>query len=359
MVAIKSHEAGRILARLAPHIFLYLVFGPDAGLVSERVRGILRQTVADPKDPFQLLRISGDELAADPLRLADEANTIPLFGGRRAIHVDAGGKSFVAALEPLLAAPPKDCAIVIEAGALKKDAPLRKFCEREKCVAAIECYPDSARDLADLITETAASCGLSITVEAKELLASLLGEDRLVTRLELEKLMSYAHGQGEIRVDHVEAIVSDAAKVLVDEPVKAAFSGDFAALEESMRRIIGESGDVNFLLGSALRHAMALHRARLSAEVRGSGAGDGPRSGFFVGQAQGGMRRSADFDAHLRIWTVANLLRVALLLGDAIRDARLEPKLSRAIAMRAFWKIASAARKTQAAKRDSGKRPPA
>src|ERR671929_35391 len=91
-----------------------LVFGPDAGLVSERVQSILRASVSDLNDPFQLVRLEGDELAADPARLLDEAGTIPLFGGKRAIWVRAGGRDFVRAVEALIAAAPVDCRVVIE-----------------------------------------------------------------------------------------------------------------------------------------------------------------------------------------------------------------------------------------------------
>src|SRR5262249_28341746 len=149
--AIKSHEADRFLARPAPGIFLYLVYGQDSGLVRERVRKIVSRAVDDPKDPFQLVRIGGDELAADPLRLADEANTIPLFGGRRAIWIEAKGKSFTSAVEPLLTLSPRDCTIIIEAGALKTDSPLRALCEQAKAAAAIACFPDAAKNIAELI----------------------------------------------------------------------------------------------------------------------------------------------------------------------------------------------------------------
>ena len=90
MVAVKSYEADRFLARPPAHVFLYLVFGTDAGLVSERKQNILRQSVSDPSDAFQLVHLAGDDIAADPLRLLDEANSISLFGGKRAISIDVG-----------------------------------------------------------------------------------------------------------------------------------------------------------------------------------------------------------------------------------------------------------------------------
>ena len=67
-----------------------LVFGPDAGLVRERVDALVRAAVDDPNDPFALARIEGEELSANPSRLVEEAHTVPLFGGRRAVLVRAG-----------------------------------------------------------------------------------------------------------------------------------------------------------------------------------------------------------------------------------------------------------------------------
>lgn len=345
MVAVKSHEADRFLARPPAHVFLYLIFGSDAGLVAERRQAIIRHFVEDPKDPFQLIRITGDELAADPLRLADEANTIPLFGGKRAISVEAQGKSFIAAIEPLLAAPPCDCAIVIEAGALKKDAPLRKLCEREKNAAAIESYPDSARDLAQLIDAEVAAAGFSIAQDAKALLVSLLGQDRSSTRSELAKLLLYAHGSGEIGVEHVAAIVSDASSLVLDYAVNGAFQGDFAALEAGARRIFVEGGDYNQLLGASLRHALTLHRARV--DIDRASSADHAREEFGSPAAThfgGGPRRAGAFEHHLRAWTSARLERAIEILAEAIGRARREPKLAEPIAMRALWMLAQAAR---------------
>src|SRR3954470_24127354 len=90
MVALKGSEVESFVARPDPARALVLVFGPDAGLVSERVDAIVRASVDDPNDPFALVRLDGDTLAADPARLADEALTVPLFGGGGAARGGAG-----------------------------------------------------------------------------------------------------------------------------------------------------------------------------------------------------------------------------------------------------------------------------
>lgn len=336
MVAVKSSEAERFLKKPPGNVFLYLICGSDAGLISERTQTALARAIDDPKDPFQFLRLNGDDLAADPLRLADEANTMPLFGGRRAILIDAGGKNFVAAIEPLLAARPSDCTIIVEAGALKRDAPLRKLCEKSPDAAVIECYPDSARDVAALIDAELASAHLRIEPDAKSLLVSLLGQDRLSTRGELAKLVLYARDAGEVKIEHVEAIVADASALALDKAIDGAFEGDFAAIEATAERVFSEGGDYNQLLGAALRHATLLHRMRLDAE-----SGRSPVAAGFGG----GFKRGATLDKHVRGWTSQKLARAIAILSQAIGRARREPLLSEMIAVRALWAVALAAQR--------------
>lgn len=327
MVAVKSADADRFINRPPSGIFLYLVFGPDAGLVSERIRTILVRAVDDPKDSFQLLRLSGDEVAGDPLKLADEANAVPMFGGRKAIGVEATSRSLLPALEPLARTPPRDCVVVVEGGAYKRDHALRKFFEKTAGAAAIECYPDSPRDLAQLVENDLAAAGLSIDPDAKELLLSLLGQDRLTTRSEVRKLATFAHGEGRVTLAHVEAIVADASALVLDKAIDGAFRGDCAAIESTTERVFQENADVNMLLSSALRHATALHRARI---------GEGGE-GFY------GARRAAA-EQQLRLWDANRLSRAVAVLADAIGKARREPRLAQAIAVRALWTVALAAR---------------
>ncbi len=90
MVALKTADIERFLSRPDPARPIVLVYGPDAGLVHERVERLIKESVDDASDPFSLVRLNGDDLAGEPSRLVEEANTIPLFGGRRAVWVKAG-----------------------------------------------------------------------------------------------------------------------------------------------------------------------------------------------------------------------------------------------------------------------------
>src|SRR5437868_3757392 len=139
MVALKHSQVDAFVAKPDKTRPIVLLYGPDSGLVRERAEALIRKSVDDPRDPFALARLEGDDLASEPTRLVEEANTIPLFGGRRAVWVKAGGRNFAPAVESLLGAASPECRVVIEAGELRKNAPLRVLCERAKNAVALPC----------------------------------------------------------------------------------------------------------------------------------------------------------------------------------------------------------------------------
>ena len=122
----KIKYADAALARRDPKHAVVLIFGPDLGLVRERAGTLVKRVVPDIADPFAVIRLEGDELSSDPRRLMDETRTVGLFGGERVVWIRAGTRNIVPALEPVLAEP-CDTLVVVEAGDLKKGAPLRSL----------------------------------------------------------------------------------------------------------------------------------------------------------------------------------------------------------------------------------------
>ena len=70
MASCKAHEVEAFLQRGTSYPVM-LVYGPNTGLVHERSRGLAHRAVPDPTDSFLLVRLDGDELAGDPMRLSD------------------------------------------------------------------------------------------------------------------------------------------------------------------------------------------------------------------------------------------------------------------------------------------------
>lgn len=341
MVAVRHWEADKLLAKLPGHLVFYLFFGTDAGLVNERLRLVLRQSIDDPNDAFQLVRIDGDELAGETGRLADECNTIGLFGGRRAIWVKAGSRNIIPALEAVMDMDLKDTVVLVEAGALKRDSALRKIFEKERNAAAVECVHDDPQQLRALISESARKSGLSIDRDTIELLSHSLGADRLTTRLELDKLLLYKHGDKDITANDVEAIIADAAALNLDTALNAAFSGRLDQVDETVNQALAAGNDAGMLIGMATRYAVMLHRARLDVErgvPRDTALEKATRKAFI-------FPRKEALSTQFEVWSTDALARAIEVLGKALSDIRKDARLSEAVATRAFWSIAAAARR--------------
>ena len=64
---------------------------------------------------------------------------------------------------------------------------------------------------------------LSISLDARNLLKSSLGGDRLASRSEIEKLVLYSRGQKRIEVADVDAAIGDVSATTIDQLVDAMF----------------------------------------------------------------------------------------------------------------------------------------
>jgi DNA polymerase III subunit delta len=343
MTAIKPSEADGYVTRQDPSRPVVLVYGPDAGLVHERAQALVKAAIDDPADAFSLLRIDGDDLSSNPFRLVEEANTVPMFGGRRAILVRAGSRNIAPAVEAVIATPGVDCRIVIEAGDLRKNAPLRSLCESAKNAAAIGCYSDGERDIERLIDDELKKAGLSLAPEARSAVVPLLGGDRQASRNELQKLALYVHGRDKITLEDIMAVVADASAVALDNVVDAAFVGKPAEVETHFSKARGEGSHPAVIVSAALRHVASLHRMRIAVEEGQSATGvvEGARPPIH-------FRRKPAIDAALRTWTTARLLEAMSALSDALLETRLKPHLADAIAQRAMMSLATAARRRAA-----------
>lgn len=337
MVAVRPGDAEAALTRRDPNKSVVLLFGPDTGLVRERAAGLVKRTIPDAADPFALVRLDGDELSSDPQRLVDETRTIGLFGAERVIWVRAGSRNIVPALAPVLAEP-TDALVVVEAGDLKRGAPLRSACENSAHALAIACYPDTERDLGRLVDTIMAEEGLVIERDAKELLVSLVGGDRLASRGEIAKLALYAKGRGPVGVEDVRAIVGDASALALDDVVDAALAGETRAAVGALAKAFGAATRPDAVLGALLRGLTGLHQMALQVE-----GGSTPERVIEGARPQVHFSRKPRLTAALRAWSAPRLLKALLAVDDAILAGRRNAPLSDAICERAVIQVSQQA----------------
>jgi DNA polymerase-3 subunit delta len=262
---IKSHEFEGFLQKSARLYRIYLIYGPDRGLVSERAGMIAGKTGIDQNDPFSVTKLDVGDLQKEPGRLVDEVQSIGLFGGEKLIWVRGGAneKYLVDAVAFLSGASLEAVSIIIEAGDLKKGSALRKTVEAARSAAvAIPCYADDGRALNALIDNELSAEGLGITPVARQALVALIGGDRIASRNEIRKLALYCRGMGTIDDHHVTEIIGDASAISVDDAVDAILSGNSNTFLHAMQKITSSKTSVFLVLQACLRQFQLLDTMR-------------------------------------------------------------------------------------------------
>jgi len=320
---LKANEIERYINNPTGYHPIILIYGPDQGLVSERSRKVQKKALEGNPDPFALQSFESDDIANDPARLADEAAAIALFGGKRIIRLRlSGNRPITKSIEAVLGQS-NEAILLIEAGDLKKNNPVRILLEKAKAAATLPCYSDDVRNLSALLNEELQVSGARIDADARELLLSLLGENRQTSRNEIRKLILYAHGKTEITRTDVEELIGDAAAFLTDDTIDLAMAGQTAAALVCFERSLA-MGMPAFQIAQALqRHLSALQLLSQAMET-----GRSLRETIDKARPPIHYMRKESIADQLKFWRRDDIIRAQDRLLTAIRESRLKPGLA-------------------------------
>ncbi|MEC7490731.1 MAG: DNA polymerase III subunit delta [Pseudomonadota bacterium] len=259
-VKISAAKAGGFLLAPPNDISAILIYGPDLGLVRERAETATKAVSGTLSDPFNVVELTPAVLRDDPARLTDEACTLSMTGGRRVIRLRDTTDVVAGAIKDAIAAN-VSALIIVEAGELSPRSKLRGLFEKPLGVAAIPCYADEGAALESLVRETLAHRGLSAEPVVVSWITSNLGADRMVTRMELEKMALYAMGQSTVSLKDAQDIIGDTAAITIDDVVVAAAGGDLKNLILSLARARFEGITAITILRATSRHLFRLEEA--------------------------------------------------------------------------------------------------
>jgi DNA polymerase III subunit delta len=335
MTALKAHEVARFLARPNLTEGVCLAYGPDGGLVRETAQRLCAALAGGAT--AEVIVFDGGELDADPARLAMEARTGSLFGERRVLRVRGAGKALVVALADLVA-DPQGAAIVLESGNLPPRDPLRALIEAGKFGWALPCYPDSDETLQRLIAQGFSEAGVIADPDVVPTLRDLLGNDREITRRELEKLVLFAADSKRLTCADVLALCADNAALVTDEIVDAAATGRAELLDSALTRALTLALNPQQLLSGAALHFMTLRRWRSEVE-----AGRSVREVLDNARPRPHFSRRAALEQQLRLWRDGTLAAALARLRAAAAESRRHPGLAEPLLRRTLLALSRVA----------------
>lgn len=349
MTALKGRAIEDFLRRGAGAGSAVLLYGPDQGLARERAEALARRLVADFTDPFNYIELGEADLKSEPGRLADEAAALSFAGGARVVRHRASGEAASPAVKTLVDL--LDCGrlksnalVLIEAGELSPRSGLRLLFEKSPSAVALPCYVDGPRETRALAAAMAAEEALSFDEDALDLLVSLLGEDRALSRSEIAKLVLYKglksqrSGPGRISPADVRAILVDSAGDASDDAAGAAADGAAGPLARALFRSAAAGASPIALLRTLWRAFSRLKEAQMLVE-----AGASPAEAMKKLRPPVFFAEERAFAERLRRWSVLKIDAALDLIGAAELEAKTSGAPQREIAERAAFALAAMA----------------
>lgn len=260
---VKEAQIARALDNPDGAVRLYLLYGPDEA--GSRALATRLERAMGPD--AERIDFDGVTLKDDPARLADEAASFSLFGGKRHIRV-TGGDDCTNAVIALLEAEAVGNPVVFIAGALKPASSLLKAAIDHAAVMGCINYKPEGAGAESLAVSIGRTCGLRLQVGvAARLAANCLG-DRGVLEREIEKLALYLDAAPdrprEASEDALNAIGADLGEADTGRLVNAVLGGDLGVLTEELTEVEATNGWVPAM--RALQRRLIL-LARLRSEV--------------------------------------------------------------------------------------------
>jgi len=245
-----------------PELHGILVYGPDAGHVSEVSQKIGKSHVKDLRDPFQVEELSVNEIKEDPALLSDAAMTLPMTGGNKLIIIRECTDVLTSNLEEISSLESIEAKFLINSGTLGPRSKLRKLFEDSNRLGALPCYTDQEGDLKSLVSTVMAEAGFSIRPDALQYLITYLGSDRLTTRSELNKLVLYAGNNKEINLQTVTEVVGDSGPMVLDTIPSSIANGDIKSCLVALDRHNSDSQNPISILRTTISYFQKLRTAR-------------------------------------------------------------------------------------------------
>lgn len=185
MKATQKNFAGMIASAVRDCAVFYFC-GPDEAGASDAAARIAAALPQGEK-----VEISGAELRRDPVRLADEARSVSLFGDKRQIHIRSAGDEVYDAVETLLASPVAGWPVLIVATSATDKSRVAKLLADRRDALVVMFHPPDLRTVAAAVRDMAGPAGLRLDGDLAERIAQGCALDTRMARSEIEKLALY------------------------------------------------------------------------------------------------------------------------------------------------------------------------
>lgn len=215
---------------------MFYFCGPDEAGASDAANRIAAMLGEAEK-----VELTGAELRRDPVKLADEARSVSLFGDRRIIHVRATGDDAFEAVDTLVASPVEGWPVLIVATSATDKSRIAKLLENRTDAMVGMFHPPDMKSVAGAVRDMADAAGVNLTGDLAERIARSTALDTRMARSEIEKIALYLDASPQARRTADAEVLDEICAVSEDDSlmpvVNAVLGGDVRKLSSELARM--------------------------------------------------------------------------------------------------------------------------
>ena len=302
---------------------MVLVYGNDQGLVRDITKRVCTAFLGS-RDVLAIKELDGEDIKKDPALFLDEVMGMSFFAEKRVVIVNEPENGFLELIQEVIAKPIDDVFIIIAAGELGRESKLRKFFEESQALMTLLCYKEDAQSIRNYIVGKLRENGVSVDADALDYMIANLGEDKLITQNEMEKVLLFLGKEKKLSFEDVTDILADNGELTIMDIAFAVSARDTAKLEKALSRAYGENVNPVPILRMVLWQLQRLMTAKqaMAAGANMDEAVKQLRPAVF-------FRQVDQFKLSLRKWNEEQIKRALITVNNAelmVKSSTIDPE---------------------------------
>jgi DNA polymerase III subunit delta len=332
-VKIPVKDIDNFLKKIPKEIKSILLYGPDLGLVSERVNQIEKNYALAGKFRY-------DQLKSNPYVALDSLRSIDLFNNsnskEKLIIIDMPGATIAEPLVTILKDGKYTGLIVLAAGDLASDSSIRKLFEKPIAnIAAVPCYVEDQQTVARYIVEQFKINQISSEPGLVQQLSSFLelGNHALIKR-EIEKLILFLGDKKHLKLQDIEQYYELSGEISFDKLSYNISLKQVRYTDRLVDKLQNEGHNLVSIIRFVSRHFFRLYQVKSLIEH-----GKTETTAMSSLQPPVFFKQVADFNKSLQLWKVRELAEFLGKLNGLELLAKQNPSLANIALRKAFLEV--------------------
>jgi DNA polymerase-3 subunit delta len=308
---INPNDIDNFIKNTISNISAILVYGPDNGLVKERVKAITSKILPGNIDSLRLIEFSYEKIKDDLRPLIDNIFSLNLSRQKLLIRVSNCAPAIAATLSEALNNYKGENVILLYAGDLAPTSSLRKFFENSKKHVSIACYKDEQATIKKLIINKLNQHGYNISPLALQAMENFIGGDRMLILNEIEKLITYMGEHKNISLDDISSVITNSNIVTIDDFCQNIAQKKPAQAVQLFQSLMAENISLIALLRSLNKYFLRLYQVKFAT-----------MKNIPIAQAMNQLnppvffKNAVSFQNHLKIWTINELTNAIKIFAE-------------------------------------------